>query len=198
MALAGGSRHLLFSSTSTVYRASDADRLSEDLPLVPLSPYASSKVMVERVLADVAATGAADVCVLRYFNVAGADPGGRSGQVSRAASHLVKIAAEAAIGKRDHVLVKGDDFATPDGTGVRDYIHVSDLAAAHLAAVDALRAAPHDGFTYNVGYSRSASVLDAVDRVTVEALRRIMAPRRLGDVARLVADPTRIRAALAR
>ncbi len=198
-ALAGGARHLLFSSTSTVYGASDADRLSEDLPLAPVSPYAASKVMVERVLADVAATGAANVGVLRYFNVAGADPAGRAGQVSRAASHLIKIAAEAATGKRDHVLVTGDDFATPDGTGVRDYIHVSDLAAAHLAAVDALRAEPHDSFTYNVGYGRGASVrdvLDAVDRVTGRPLHRIAAPRRPGDVARLVADPTRIRAAL--
>ncbi len=197
-ALAGGARHLLFSSSSTVYGDSDADLLSEDLPLAPVSPYAASKMMVERVLADIAATGAANVGVLRYFNVAGADPGGRAGQVSRTARHILKIAAEAVVGKRDHVLVTGDDFATPDGTGVRDYIHVSDLAAAHLAAVDALRAAPHDGFTYNVGYGRGASVrevLDAVDRVTGQALRRITAPRRPGDVARLVADPARIRAA---
>ena len=198
-ALAGGARHLLFSSTSTVYGACDADRLSEDLPLAPISPYAAGKAMVERVLADVAATGAANVGVLRYFNVAGADPAGRSGQVSRAASHLVKIAAEAAVGKRDHILVTGDDFATPDGTGVRDYIHVSDLATAHLLAVDALRAAPHDSFTYNVGYGRGVSVrevLDAVDRVTGLALHRVLAPRRPGDVARLVADPTRMKAAL--
>ena len=128
-ALAGGARHLLFSSTATVYGTIDADRLSEDLPLAPVSPYAASKVMVERVLADVAATGAANAGVLRYFNVAGADPAGRSGQVSRAATHLIKIAAEAAIGLRDHVLVTGADFDTPDGTGIRDYIHVGDLAA---------------------------------------------------------------------
>jgi UDP-glucose 4-epimerase len=194
-AIAGGARRILFSSTATVYGATDAEHLCEDLPLAPVSPYAASKAMVERILADIAATGAATVGVLRYFNVAGADRAGRSGQVSRAATHLIKIAAEAAIGKRDHVLVTGNDFATPDGTGIRDYIHVSDLAAAHLVTLDALAANPEKSLTFNVGNGRGASVtevLDAVDRVIGRPLHRIPAPRRAGDVARLVADNTRI------
>lgn len=198
-ALAGGVRHLLFSSTATVYGEVDAGSLSEDLPMAPVSPYAASKAMVERILADVAATKAANVGVLRYFNVAGADPGGRSGQISPSATHLIKIAAEAVIGKRDHIAITGDDFATPDGTGIRDYIHVSDLAAAHLAAVDALRAAPATSLTINIGYGRGASVrevLDAVDRVAGVTLRRVVAPRRPGDVARLVADVRRVKATL--
>jgi UDP-glucose 4-epimerase len=198
-AIAGGARHLLFSSTATVYGAVDVEQLSEDLPMAPVNPYAASKAMVERVLADVAATGAANVGVLRYFNVAGADPAGRSGQVSKASTHLIKIAAEAVIGKRDHVAVTGSDFATPDGTGIRDYIHISDLAAAHLATLDALAADPAQSLTFNVGYGRGASVLevlDAVDRVTGQPVPRVPAPRRPGDVARLVADVRRIRAHL--
>ncbi len=195
-AIAGGVRHLLFSSTATVYGAIDACQLAEDLPLAPASPYAASKAMVERVLSDVAATGAANVGILRYFNVAGADPAGRSGQVSKVATHLIKIAAEAAVGRRDHVRVTGNDFDTADGTGVRDYIHVSDLAAAHLATLDALVAAPAHSLTLNVGYGRGTSVLevlDAVDRQAGRALRRVPAPRRPGDVGRLVADNHRIR-----
>ena len=198
-AIAGGARHLLFSSTATVYGAVDAERLSEELPMAPVNPYAASKAMVERVLADVAATGAANVGVLRYFNVAGADPAGRSGQVSKTASHLIKIAAEAVVGKREHVAVTGSDFATADGTGVRDYIHITDLAAAHLATLDALVADPAKSLTFNVGYGRGASVLevlDAVDRVAGQSVKRIAAPRRPGDVARLVADVTRIHAQL--
>jgi UDP-glucose 4-epimerase len=198
-AIAGGARHLLFSSTATVYGAADAAHLSEDLPMAPVNPYAASKAMVERVLADVAATGAANVGVLRYFNVAGADPAGRSGQVSRTSTHLIKIAAEAVVGKRDHVQVTGGDFATPDGTGIRDYIHVSDLADAHLATLDALVADPAQSLTFNVGYGRGASVLevlDAIDRVAGQPVRRVPAPRRPGDVARLVADVRRIQGTL--
>lgn len=198
-ALGGGARHLLFSSTATVYGASDAPLLGEDLPVAPVNPYAASKAMVERALADLSATGAANVGVLRYFNVAGADPAGRSGQVSNNATHLIKIAAEAVTGKRDHVMVTGSDFDTADGTGVRDYIHITDLAAAHLVTLDALRADPTTSLTFNIGYGRGASVLDvldAVDRVAGRPLRRVPAPRRAGDVARLVADTRRIRAAL--
>jgi UDP-glucose 4-epimerase len=195
-ALAGGARHLLFSSTATVYGANKAPLLGEDLPMAPVNPYAASKAMVERILADVAATGAANVGVLRYFNVAGADPAGRSGQVSDNATHLIKIAAEAATGKRDHVQVTGTDFETADGTGVRDYIHITDLAMAHLDTLDALRLDPATSLTFNIGYGRGASVLevlDAVDRVTGRKLQRLTAPRRPGDVARLVADTRRIR-----
>jgi UDP-glucose 4-epimerase len=195
-AVAGGARHLLFSSTATVYGAIDAEQLSETLPMAPVNPYAASKAMVEHILADVAATGAINVGCLRYFNVAGADPAGRSGQVSKSATHLIKIAAEAVVGKRDHVLITGNDFGTPDGTGIRDYIHITDLAAAHLATLDALAANPEASLTFNVGYGHGASVLDvldAVDRVSGLTLRRIAAGRRPGDVARLVADTRRIR-----
>lgn len=198
-AIAAGVRHLLFSSTATVYGALDIDRLSESLPMAPVNPYAASKAMTERALADLAATGAANVAVLRYFNVAGADPAGRSGQVSKTATHLIKIAAEVVTGKRDHISVTGNDFATVDGTGVRDYIHISDLAAAHLSALDALVAVPGESLTFNVGYGHGASVLevlDAVDRMTGMTLRRVAAPRRAGDVARLVADTSAINARL--
>lgn len=198
-AIAGGARHLLFSSTATVYGAPDAERLSECLPLAPINPYAASKAMVERVLADVANTGVVNVGVLRYFNVAGADPAGRSGQVSKTTTHLIKIAAEAVIGKRDHVLVTGSDFNTPDGTGIRDYIHITDLAAAHLATLDALADNCQESLTFNVGYGHGASVLDvldAVDRVSGQTLRRVAAARRPGDVARLVADTDKIRSRL--
>ncbi len=198
-AIAGGAQHLLFSSTATVYGAPDAEQLTEDLPLAPVNPYAASKAMVERVLADLAATGAVNVGVLRYFNVAGADPEGRSGQVSKTATHLIKIAAEAVTGKRDHVLVTGSDFHTHDGTGIRDYIHITDLAAAHLATLDELAANPGESLTFNVGYGHGTSVLevlDAVDRVSGQMLRRIAAGRRPGDVARLVADTSKIRSRL--
>jgi UDP-glucose 4-epimerase len=198
-AMAGGARHLLFSSTATVYGAPDAEQLSEDLPLAPVNPYAASKAMVERVLGDVAATGAVNVGVLRYFNVAGADPAGRSGQVSKSATHLIKIAAEVVVGKRDHVLVTGNDFDTPDGTGIRDYIHIADLAAAHLATLDALVANRSESLTFNVGYGHGASVLDvldAVDRVSGRTLHRVATGRRPGDVARLVADTRKIRSRL--
>jgi UDP-glucose 4-epimerase len=197
-ALAGGARHLLFSSTATVYGAPDAEMLDESLPIAPVNPYAASKAMVERVLADLSVTGRASIGVLRYFNVAGADRAGRAGQISREATHLIKIAAEAAIGKRGHVNVTGTDFPTADGTGVRDYIHVSDLAVAHVAAVEHLRGgAP--SFTANVGYGSGASVLDvldSVDRVVGKPVPREMAPRRPGDVARLVANPARAKALL--
>ncbi|MBC7505124.1 MAG: UDP-glucose 4-epimerase GalE [Sandarakinorhabdus sp.] len=198
-ATAAGVRHLLFSSTATVYGALDTDILSETLPMAPVNPYAASKAMTERALADLAATGAANVAVLRYFNVAGADPAGRSGQVSRTATHLIKIAAEVVTGKRGHISVTGNDFGTADGTGVRDYIHITDLASAHLAALDALIAEPSQSLTFNIGYGHGASVLevlDAVDRVTGTTLTRIPAPRRPGDVARLVADISAVTAQL--
>jgi UDP-glucose 4-epimerase len=198
-ALAGGARHILFSSTATVYGAPEAPTLDESLPLAPVNPYAASKAMVERILGDLVQTGRATAGILRYFNVAGADPGGRSGQISKEATHLIKIAAEAATGKRAGVSVTGTDFPTADGTGERDYIHVSDLAAAHVAAVERLRGgAP--SFTVNIGYGRGFSVLDVldcVDRVAGRAVPRTLAPRRAGDVARLVANPARARELLA-
>ena len=188
--------HFIFSSTATVYGEPEVRPLSEDDPVQPVNPYGMSKAMTERILADTSAAHAINHAVLRYFNVAGADPQGRSGQSGEGATHLIKVAVECATGKRDHVAVFGNDYPTPDGTGMRDYIHVSDLAAAHLAALDALVAEPDRSLTMNVGYGRGFSVLevlDAVDRVVGRSLPRRQEPRRPGDVASLVSDPSRIR-----
>jgi UDP-glucose 4-epimerase len=148
-------------------------------------------------LRDVAAAHPMNFCALRYFNVAGADPQGRSGQSTAGATHLIKVAVEAALGKRAGVSVFGTDFDTPDGTGVRDYIHVSDLAAAHVLALDALMAKPGENYLLNCGYGRGFSVLevlDAVDRVTNRKIERTMGPRRAGDPPSLISDNSAIMA----
>ena len=158
-----------------------------------------SKLMTEAMLRDTAAAHPMNYAALRYFNVAGADPAGRAGQSTTGATHLIKIAAEAATGKRASVSVFGTDYDTPDGTGVRDYIHVSDLADAHVAALEKLISTPTESYTMNAGYSRGFSVnevLDAVDRVTNMKLDRRMEPRRAGDPDALVADNARILATL--
>ena len=194
-----GVPHIIFSSTATVYGAPDHPGLAEDEPTAPINPYAMSKLMTERMLADTSAVTAMNHAVLRYFNVAGADAEGRTGQSTAGATHLIKVACEAVVGKRDHVAVFGTDYATADGTGVRDYIHVSDLADAHVAALAALVAEPARSLTMNVGYGRGASVLevlDAVDRVAGVTLERRVEPRRAGDTAMLVAATDRIRATL--
>ena len=191
----GGIRHFLFSSTAAVYGEPDSSPISEECPKAPVNPYGRSKLMTEQMLADAAAAHDFNFCALRYFNVAGADPEGRSGQSTANATHLIKAASEAAGGKRDHVAVFGNDYPTPDGTGVRDYIHVSDLAAAHLRALEALIAQPDVSLTMNCGYGRGYSVtevLDAVERVARTRIDRRIEPRRAGDPAELVADPTRI------
>jgi len=141
-AVAGGVRHFIFSSTAAVYGVADTVAVTEEAPTAPINPYGASKLMTERMLTDAAAAHPLNAGILRYFNVAGADPAGRAGLSTRGATHLIKVAVEAAAGKRDHVDVYGSDFDTPDGTGVRDYIHVSDLAAAHLHALERLIAAP--------------------------------------------------------
>jgi UDP-glucose 4-epimerase len=155
--------------------------------------------MTERMLADVAAAHPINYCALRYFNVAGADPQGRSGQSTAGATHLIKVAVEAAIGKRSHVSVYGTDYGTPDGTGIRDYIHVSDLAAAHVDALEKLIGNPGKSYVMNCGYSRGFSVLevlDSVDRVTNMTIERRMEARRAGDPDALVADNSKILATL--
>lgn len=197
-AVAAGVPHFLFSSTATVYGEPEIKPLTEDDPLQPVNPYGMSKLMTERILADVSRAHAMNHCVLRYFNVCGADPQARSGQSTAGATHLIKVAVEAVAGKRSHVSVFGDDYPTPDGTGIRDYIHVSDLAAAHVHALEALIAEPERSLTMNVGYGRGFSVLevlDAVDRATRTKVRRVQEPRRAGDVPALISDPSRIRAA---
>jgi UDP-glucose 4-epimerase len=199
-AVAAGVGHFVFSSTAATYGLPSATPTGEDAATVPISPYGRSKLMTEAMLADVAAAHQLNYCALRYFNVAGADPAGRAGQSTVGATHLIKVAVEAACGKRDGVDVFGDDFPTRDGTGVRDYIHVTDLAAAHICALDALIAEPAVNHTLNCGYGRGFSVLevlDSVDRVAGVSLARRPRPRRPGDPDALIADPRRIFAHLA-
>lgn len=198
-AVAAGVPHFIFSSTAATYGTPDRVPVGEGDPTVPINPYGMSKLMSEAMLRDVSAAHPINHACLRYFNVAGADPAGRTGQSTVGATHLIKIAVEAATGRRGHVGVFGTDFPTRDGTGVRDYIHVSDLADAHVAALDLLVAQPDESHTLNCGYGRGFSVLevlDAVDRVTNRTIERRMEPRRAGDPAELVADNRAILAAL--
>jgi UDP-glucose 4-epimerase len=190
-----GVPHFIFSSTAATYGTPDVEAVREDTPQRPINPYGMSKLMTEYMLRDVAAAHPMNFCALRYFNVAGADPEGRTGQSTAGATHLIKVAVEAALGKRESVAVFGTDFDTPDGTGVRDYIHVSDLAAAHVLALEALIAEPERNHLLNCGYGRGFSVLevlDAVDRITNNPITRIMAPRRPGDPAALISDNSAI------
>jgi UDP-glucose 4-epimerase len=190
-AVNGGVRHMIFSSTAATYGIPESSPVREDMPTLPINPYGMSKLMTEFMLRDVAAAHDFNYCALRYFNVAGADPQARSGQSTVGATHLIKIAVEAALGKRETVSVFGTDYATEDGTGVRDYIHVADLAAAHVIALEALLADPATSHTLNCGYGHGYSVLqvlDAVDRVTNNKLHRVMEGRRAGDPDSLISD----------
>ncbi len=194
-AVDGGVPHFIFSSTAAVYGNPATAPVAEDAPLMPMSPYGSSKLMTEIMLRDASNAYGLKAVALRYFNVAGADPQGRSGQSTPRATHLIKIACETALGKRGHMEVFGTDYETADGTCVRDYIHVSDLAAAHAAALGYLR----DGGgtdVFNCGYSKGYSVLEvieAVKRVSGQRLEARMSPRRPGDPARIVAGSDKIR-----
>jgi UDP-glucose 4-epimerase len=198
-AVRGGVKHFIFSSTAATYGIPERVPVTEDARTQPINPYGWSKLMTERMLADVSAAHPLNYCALRYFNVAGADPKGRSGQSTAGATHLIKVAVEAATGKRSHVSVFGTDYDTPDGTGIRDYIHVSDLAAAHVDALEKLVEAPEASHIMNCGYGRGFSVLevlDSVDRVTNMRIERRMEARRPGDPDVLVADNARILATL--
>jgi len=194
-AVDAGVKHILFSSTAAVYGAPERVPIVEDDPKLPINPYGASKLMTERMLSDASAAYPVNHGALRYFNVAGADPKGRTGQIGKGSTHLIKIACEAAVGKRPHVAVYGNDYPTPDGTCIRDYIHVSDLAAAHVAALEWLVANPGEDLVMNCGYGKGLSVLqvlDAVDRLTNEPVKRVMEGRRLGDPPELVADNKRL------
>jgi UDP-glucose 4-epimerase len=198
MAVRCGIRHFIFSSTAAVYGLTGDAPVAENGPLAPLSPYGSSKRMTEIMLADAARAHDLRYVALRYFNVAGADPEGRSGQSTPRATHLIKVACETALGKRSHLEVFGTDYPTPDGTCVRDYIHVSDLARAHMAALHHLRAGGASDI-FNCGYGRGFSVLDVIEAVKQAAGRDFdvrRGPRRAGDPARVVAATERIRATL--
>lgn len=189
-------RHFIFSSTAATYGIPKTTPVSEDMPKEPINPYGTSKLMTEYMLADVAAAHDFNYCALRYFNVAGADPKLRAGQSTAGATHLIKVAVEAALGKRDSISIYGTDYNTEDGTGVRDYIHVSDLAAAHVIALEKLMESPADSYTLNCGYGHGFSVLqvlDAVDRITNNKLVRKMEPRRLGDPDALISDNRKIK-----
>ncbi|MCY0149677.1 UDP-glucose 4-epimerase GalE [Hoeflea sp. G2-23] len=191
--------HFIYSSSAAVYGAPGMDPVTEAAPCAPESPYGTSKLVTEWMLRDVAAANPAfRYAALRYFNVAGADPDMRSGQSSRVSTHLIKIAAEAAVGKRDGVSIFGDDFPTPDGTCVRDYIHVSDLVEAHYQALVHLRAGG-PSIIANCGYGSGYSVrqvIEAVKAVSGVDFEAIIGPRRPGDAAMIVADSTLARTVL--
>jgi len=197
-AVKGGVRHFIFSSTAAVYGNPATVPVGEDAPLVPMSPYGSSKLMTEIMLRDAGAAHGLAHVILRYFNVAGADPRLRSGQSTRGATHLIKVAVEAAVGARPKIEVYGIDYPTPDGTCIRDYIHVSDLVRAHSDALAYLRGGGAST-TLNCGYGRGFSVLEVID--TVKQVSKVdfpvvRAPRRPGDPARIVAACDRARAVL--
>jgi len=193
-----GVRGFIFSSTCAIYGNSPTMVVKEDTPPAPMSPYASSKLMTEMMLRDVSAVSDLRHVILRYFNVAGADPLGRTGQSTRNATHLIKAAVEAAVGKRPKIQVYGTDYDTADGTAVRDYIHVSDLVAAHLGAIRYLRDRG-SSMVLNCGYSRGHSVLDVINsvkRVSGVDFEVTHGGRRAGDVAAIVADAGLIRSVL--
>jgi UDP-glucose 4-epimerase len=194
-AVESGVKHILFSSTAATYGAPERVPIDEEDPKQPINPYGASKLMTERMLSDSSAAHPLNYGALRYFNVSGADPELRAGQIGRGSTHLIKVAVEAAIGKRDHIDVFGDDYPTPDGTCIRDYVHVSDLADAHVLALQRLIERPEENLVLNCGYGKGLSVLevlDAIDRVADRPVRREMKPRRAGDPPALVASNRRL------
>jgi UDP-glucose 4-epimerase len=194
-AVASGIRHFIFSSTAAVYGNPTEIPVSESAAPAPLTPYGSSKLMTEIMLRDASRAHDLHYVALRYFNVAGADPKGRTGQSTPRATHLIKVTCETALGKRTHMEVFGTDYDTPDGTCVRDYIHVTDLVLAHIAALTHLRKGGQSD-VFNCGYSRGYSVLDvvaAVRRAVGHDFDVRLAPRRPGDPTIIIADSAKIR-----
>jgi UDP-glucose 4-epimerase len=193
-----GVRNIVFSSTAAVYGIPDGGRASEDTPTRPINPYGTSKLMTEWMLRDLAAAGGPRYVALRYFNVAGCEPSGTIGQSTPNATLLVKVACEAATGRRPGVFIFGTDYPTPDGTGLRDYIHVEDLAAAHLDALRYLRKGGKPA-VLNCGYGHGYSVRDvlsAVERANDASLHIEDKPRRAGDPPELIAVAERVRRVL--
>ena len=192
---AHGVRNIVFSSTAAVYGIPEGGRAAEDSPTAPINPYGTSKLMTEWMLRDLAAAGGPNYVALRYFNVAGCDPSGTIGQSTPKATLLVKVACETATGKREYLSIFGTDYPTPDGTGVRDYIHVEDLATAHVDALNYLRRGG-DSTILNCGYGHGYSVrevLSAVERINEAPLNIREAARRDGDPPELIAIATQIR-----
>jgi UDP-glucose 4-epimerase len=197
-AIAAGVRRFIFSSTAGVYGNAEAVPAREDAPTNPISPYGTSKLMSEILLHDAARAHGMKFVVLRYFNVAGADPKLRTGQATPQATHLIKVTCETVLGRRDKMNVFGTDYPTPDGTCIRDYIHVTDLARAHSAALAYLRRGGASA-TFNCGYGHGYSVLEVLEtarRISGRNFPVEFAGRRAGDPAALVADVSRIHAAL--
>ncbi|MEM9403064.1 MAG: UDP-glucose 4-epimerase GalE [Pseudomonadota bacterium] len=190
-----GVKHIVFSSTAAVYGIPEGGKASEDSPTQPINPYGTSKLMTEWMLRDLAFAGGPSYVALRYFNVAGCDPSGAIGQSTPKATLLIKAAVEAAVGKRDVIKIFGTDYPTPDGTGLRDYIHVEDLAAAHLDALDYLRRGG-DSEVLNCGYGHGYSVrevLKMVEQVNESPLNIVEEDRRAGDPPELIAVANRVR-----
>ena len=197
-AVKGGVKHFIFSSTAAVYGNPTKVPVDEDDPLMPMSPYGSSKLMTEIMLSDAGAAHGFGHVILRYFNVAGADPALRTGQSTRGATHLIKVAVETALGRRAQMQIFGMDYPTQDGTCIRDYIHVADLVRAHSDALAHLRQGG-GSLTLNCGYGRGFSVIqviEAVKRVAKTDFKVEFGPRRSGDPAQIVARSDRIRSAL--
>ena len=197
-AVKGGVPHFIFSSTAAVYGIPEKNPAFEDARLDPINPYGRSKLMTEWMLEDVSKAHPLNYVALRYFNVAGADPQGRTGQSTPEATHLIKVACQTALGQREKMYVFGTDYDTPDGTCIRDYIHVTDLIAAHVDALDYLR---HGGESaiFNCGYGRGFSVLEVIDAVKKVAGHDFpveMTGRRAGDPPALVAGADRVREVL--
>jgi UDP-glucose 4-epimerase len=190
-----GVRHFIFSSTAAVYGSPKTDTVAETAPTDPASPYGRSKLMTEWMLRDTAQAGDIDYVILRYFNVAGADPKGRTGQSTPRATHLIKRACQAALGREPYLGIYGTDYPTPDGTGIRDYIHVSDLVNAHALALKHLRGGGKPEI-FNCGYGRGFSVREivaAVERVCGHKMPVRELPRRPGDLAAVVSDSTKLK-----
>jgi UDP-glucose 4-epimerase len=190
-----GVKDFVFSSTCAVYGIPAENPVNEDTPVSPVSPYGRSKLVTEWILRDAASAHPFRYVTLRYFNVAGADPKGRTGQSTPHAPHLIRRACLAALGKIDHVDIFGTDYPTRDGSGIRDYIHVTDLVAAHVSALEYLRDGG-DPMTLNCGYGRGFSVrevIEAISRVSGRAVPARPAARRAGDPPEVVADPSRLK-----
>jgi UDP-glucose 4-epimerase len=193
-----GVKNFVFSSTAAVYGMPQSGLAAEDSPLAPINPYGTSKVMSEQMLRDLSAVNSLQHVILRYFNVGGADPGGRLGQSAPTATLLTKVACQHAVGIRPQIYIYGTDYPTPDGTGVRDYIHVEDLASAHVDALRYLRDGG-DSTTLNVGYGHGYSVrelLSTAERIHGKPFNIVEAARRAGDPPTLIARAERIREVL--
>ena len=191
-------QQFIFSSTAAVYGMPKEGTVNEESPLAPISPYGASKMMSERIIIDLARVSPLRYVILRYFNVAGADPKGRIGQATPNATHLIKVAVEAVVGKRKNVTIFGTDYSTKDGTCIRDYIHVEDLASAHVAALDYLSKGGKSAIL-NCGYGHGYSVREVIETVQRVSKSKILVqegPRRAGDPAMIVADNKKIQKVL--